>query len=182
MPLGSDSLSLPVYRRTLEVLYPVVSSWEQWSAANAPARFLSLLAARKRSPMLAADLRELGGVSGEPLSLRWDEVTGQHNLAAGSEAEAGFLGALYVMEGSTLGGRFIAKHVEAVLGLEPGRGDAYFRGHGESTGSMWKQVMEHISQVDEEFAPVTTAAARRTFITFRKAMEAGLDACEPQKL
>jgi heme oxygenase (biliverdin-IX-beta and delta-forming) len=47
---------------------------------------------------------------------------------------ADLLGAMYVMEGSTLGGQLIARHVELVLGLTAGQGNAHFRGHNERTG------------------------------------------------
>ena len=48
--------------------------------------------------------------------------------------DATLLGAMYVMEGSTLGGQLIARHVELVLGLTAGQGNAHFRGHNERTG------------------------------------------------
>jgi heme oxygenase len=51
-------------------------------------------------------------------------------------------GSMYVMEGSTLGGRFIAPHVAERLDLAPGRGNAYFEGYGPRTGSMWNAFRE----------------------------------------
>ncbi len=83
---------------------------------------------------------------------------------------AGFLGAWYVMEGSTLGGRFIARHVETVLGLEPGVGDAYFRGHGEATGGLWRETTALVAAMPDELSDVLIAAAKRTFIAFGAAV------------
>ncbi len=52
---------------------------------------------------------------------------------------------MYVMEGSTLGGRFIAPHVAKLFHLDAGRGNAYFEGYGERTGSMWNEFRETAS-------------------------------------
>ena len=92
--------------------------------------------------------------------------------------EAAFLGAMYVMEGSTLGGRFLARHVETVLGLAPGRGDAYFQGHGEATGALWREVTARISEVPEALSPVLVGAAKRAFAAFGEALRAGLSATQ----
>ena len=82
---------------------------------------------------------------------------------------------MYVMEGSRLGGQMIARHVEEVLGLVPGRGDAYFRGFEEKTGSMWKEsvgVLEARVGDGEEEAAVR--AAREMFGLFGDWMRGGV--------
>lgn len=48
------------------------------------------------------------------------------------------LGCLYVIEGATLGGQIITRHLEANLGLTPLAGAAFFGGYGARTGSQWK--------------------------------------------
>lgn len=48
------------------------------------------------------------------------------------------LGAMYVLEGSTLGGRLIERHLARVLGLSPARGCAFFASYGDRVGPMWK--------------------------------------------
>lgn len=47
------------------------------------------------------------------------------------------LGALYVMEGSTLGSQFILRHLTTVLGDEIAGTVAFFNGHGLRTGARW---------------------------------------------
>lgn len=47
------------------------------------------------------------------------------------------LGAFYVLEGSTLGGRFLLPEVRARLGDVP---TSFFAGYGDRTGRMWKQT------------------------------------------
>lgn len=51
------------------------------------------------------------------------------------------LGMLYVIEGSTLGGRMIYKHIHKTLGYDNQSGAAYFSGYGEETGLFWKNFI-----------------------------------------
>jgi heme oxygenase (biliverdin-IX-beta and delta-forming) len=47
-------------------------------------------------------------------------------------------GALYVLEGSTLGGRLILRVVEARIGASIAGATGFFAGRGEAVGPMWK--------------------------------------------
>jgi heme oxygenase len=60
------------------------------------------------------------------------------------------LGILYVVEGSSLGGRFILKNIETVLGLNEGKGVSYFTGYGNKTGSQWKNFLNVLTEYQEE--------------------------------
>ena len=177
MPLTGEGLTRSLYVRTLAVLYPLLSSWETWSSQEAPESLQPLLAARRRSHLLLEDLRFFGAQAqpGTVAPVAWEAVVGgpEGLRRADPGFQAAFLGALYVLEGSTLGGRFIARHVESVLGLAPGAGDSYFQGHGEATGSLWREVTAEIAAVPEELSPVVTEAARRSFRAFGDALVAG---------
>jgi heme oxygenase (biliverdin-IX-beta and delta-forming) len=59
------------------------------------------------------------------------------------ETQAEMLGCLYVVEGATLGGRIITRHVRATLGITPATGGSFFEGYGDDTGTMW-QAMRHL--------------------------------------
>jgi heme oxygenase len=48
------------------------------------------------------------------------------------------LGCLYVIEGATLGGQIISKHLLANLGLGPDTGAAFFNGYGAESGHQWQ--------------------------------------------
>ena len=174
MPLTEPGLTLAGYTDVLRLLLSVLRGWELWASEAAPAAVRPLLAARRRSHWLEQDLEVLGAAKVSlafPVDapIDWSAVV-MNNFATSvdtpDEGEAAFLGAFYVMEGSTLGGRFIAKHVERVLKLEPGQGDAYFRGHGEGTGSLWKETTAAIAAVPEDQAEIVIGAARRTFQAF----------------
>ena len=54
---------------------------------------------------------------------------------------AAAIGALYVLEGATLGGQVISRHLKS-LGLEPGQGASFFNAYGPRTGDMWKAFQE----------------------------------------
>lgn len=58
------------------------------------------------------------------------------------------LGILYVIEGSTLGGKVIFKHVQKALGLDQNNGASYFYGYGEKTGDFWKSFMIQLSNYE----------------------------------
>nr|WP_262512340.1 biliverdin-producing heme oxygenase [Adhaeribacter arboris] len=72
---------------------------------------------------------------------------------------------MYVMEGSTLGGKVISKIVYETLGYTPENGIAFFNGYGTQTGPKWKAFQEALTRFAltpaQEEAIVTTAT--RTF-------------------
>jgi heme oxygenase len=83
------------------------------------------------------------------------------------QSTASLLGVMYVMEGSTLGGQLIGRHVDQVLGLVSGKGSAYFHGHGSLTGAMWKEfcgVLE--TEISESDGDATVVAAKAMFHVF----------------
>lgn len=86
---------------------------------------------RRRLHLLERDLEAvgLGGALGTlPLCPELPRLQGAEDA----------LGSMYVLEGSTLGGRHISRHLGRTLGLGPGNGAGYFDGYGERTGSMWR--------------------------------------------
>ncbi|WP_394772830.1 biliverdin-producing heme oxygenase [Flavobacterium sp.] len=60
------------------------------------------------------------------------------------------LGILYVVEGSSLGGRFILKNLETIPGLDHQKGVAYFTGYGNKTGSYWKNFLNILTSYQEQ--------------------------------
>ena len=182
MPLLGPDLTRERYIRVLRCLLPILSSWESWAEAHAPDRLRPMLASRRRSHLLVADLRTLEGAAAADIAntsqssapvwsvvLEAPAADSSHGTAR--EWEAGFLGAFYVLEGSTLGGRFLARQVETALALSPGVGNAYFQGHGAATGAFWKEVTTELAAVPEELSGRVLRTAQRTFIAFREALE-----------
>lgn len=60
------------------------------------------------------------------------------------------LGIMYVLEGSSLGGRILYKHVNQHLGLDSKKGAAYFWGYGTETGPMWKSFISGVARYAAE--------------------------------
>ena len=92
---------------------------------------------RRKLPLLLQDLKmldvEVPGMSQLPLT------------GSGENMHIPFaMGILYVMEGSTLGGRMIGNNIQKALGFTPASGAKYFAGYGPATGSMWKSFLQHL--------------------------------------
>lgn len=160
VPLMRPGLTREQYILTLLRLYEVVSAWEAWSSTHAPASLRSLLAGRKRGHLLQNDLAYFNETA----------LRAEQPALTLPDDPASFLGAMYVMEGSTLGGQYIARHVERVLHLNNGKGSSYFRGYGERTAEMWREFRQVLAAVDESEADAVTSAARAMFATFSEWM------------
>ncbi len=158
-----DALGREEYVNCLRRLYGVVAAWEQRAAELAPDWLQPVLAARSRQPLLLRDLACFGVA---PPSTIKPELPPMNTLPA-------LLGCMYVMEGSTLGGQLIARHVEKTLDLTEGDGDAFFRGHGERTGQMWKEFCELLkTKITDQQADEAIASARAMFACFGAWMRA----------
>ncbi|CCD35715.1 bacteriophytochrome heme oxygenase BphO [Candidatus Paraburkholderia kirkii UZHbot1] len=139
LDLMRDDLQRDEYIALLERFYGYVAPWEDAAAACMPASLAGFFDERRKAPLFAADLAALTGerrpVGSVPQAdMRYD-LPRLHNIGD-------VFGSMYVMEGSTLGGRFIAPHVAGRLDLAPGLGMAYFDGYGPRTGSMWNAFRE----------------------------------------
>ncbi|MDB5251822.1 MAG: biliverdin-producing heme oxygenase [Flaviaesturariibacter sp.] len=83
-------------------------------------------------------------------------------------SEASALGALYVMEGSTLGGRAIAQMVRRALPGIPENALSFFTGYGPATGTMWTSFQLALTSYGdaEDRQTEMIEAANQTFKTF----------------
>jgi heme oxygenase (biliverdin-IX-beta and delta-forming) len=89
--------------------------------------------------LLAADLAALG------VSMPTLEALPVCPLVPlGDDVEA--LGSLYVMEGSTLGGRIIRRNVERCLGDDGRASCSYFNGYGSETSAMWLSFLARLAK------------------------------------
>jgi len=156
MPIMSADLSLTMYQEVLSALYGVLRAWDDWAKQHGPEWLQDEIVARRRSQLLEADLQHFD----QPLPSNLAVL----NLPAG---EAAFLGAMYVIEGSTLGGQYIAHHVEKTLHLRPREGDAYFVGYGEQTSVRWRAFQDILRRVPEHHSSEVILGARAMFSQFR---------------
>ncbi len=61
------------------------------------------------------------------------------------DSPAKAFGAMYVMEGATLGGQVITRHLKQHLGLTPENGGSFFNSYGSRVGPMWKEFGQAIT-------------------------------------
>jgi heme oxygenase len=157
VPLMQEGLNTEQYVQCLQRIYGVVAAWEDRAAEVAPQWLRPALTARQRKPLLELDLAWFGVTKHDETRPALPEM---NDLAS-------LFGTMYVMEGSTLGGQFIARHVETALHLTEGRGNSYFRGHGNQTGLMWKEFCEMLKlRIPDEQTEVVVVSAKAMFSTF----------------
>jgi heme oxygenase len=144
------------YRAVLERFYGFHVAWE--AAIEPVIADHAFFHPRRKLDLLVQDLRALGlddrTMAGLPRCLPLMPLP----------SPAAAFGAMYVVEGSTLGGSVIARHVERALGLRPEAGCAYFRSYGSATGRMWSAFRTRLMAMSSPGVDdVIVASAQRTF-------------------
>ncbi|WP_052388921.1 biliverdin-producing heme oxygenase [Belnapia moabensis] len=154
--LAEGRLDRPAYVALLRRLLGFHAAIEAALAAAPPlGRYGIDLAERRRAPLLWADLAHLGALAEAPLA----PVPG---FATAAEA----LGALYVTEGSILGGHQLARGLDHLL--PPGEGRGFLLGHGARHGAMWAACCAAIEACGAEPGGLAgmQAGAAATFAAF----------------
>ena len=129
---------------------------DRWAADDPAAAAAAQWAERRRAHLFAADLAALSAVPAGPVPTP--------SLAPVRDTDAA-LGRLYVLEGSTLGGVFIDRHL-ATLPQLAGTGPLRaFSPYGQRTGAMWHgyrtATRAHVAAGGD--AGRVVAAAKETF-------------------
>ncbi len=123
-------------------------------------------APRRKADLLERDLADLGGDSQTPSAA---ESGGR---APTIDSRAALVGSLYVVEGSTLGGRVIARNVVRRLGLSGELGARFFHAYGDRVESRWREFVVFADSLLEDSEHEEAAhAAQRMFEWFRCAIE-----------
>jgi len=105
------------------------------------------LGVRPKLPALLADLSEQTAMnSNEPVAM---VAAGVMQSTVVIQSINHLVGSLYVLEGATLGGRTIARHLRRVLGEELG-GARFLDFHGEHTSAVWKQFAGALDELCAE--------------------------------
>lgn len=153
LDLLDPALTVDRYRRVLKAFWgfyaPVESRIRILAVAAPPLR----LPLPDRTALIERDLIALR-ISRSELS----------NLPVCDEAPqlssvADLAGCLYVLEGAALGGRIIARFVEARMGLDRERGAAFLSGDGEAIGDRWRRVEAWLGEVEDAGASPDQAVA-----------------------
>ena len=134
----------------LERLLVAFPGWEAFGFA---------LPARSQASCLASDLGALGA---DPRQA--SRVTSERLPALPTFAHA--LGAAYVVEGATLGGRIILRDLEMRTGVAPAGATQFFGGRGIATGQMWHSFQAALDAFGRAHASLcvdVVIGAQRTF-------------------
>lgn len=141
MPVMQSDFTLEKYIHLLQRLYGFYSTVETAiiPQVSQPGFYFSY-SERTKLPALKADLNAMGvsettlqslpKISSDWIPQDLDSV----------------LGLLYVLEGSTLGGQVISRHLKTQLQLGESSGLQFFSGYGPQTGLMWKSFQAVLNQ------------------------------------
>jgi len=145
------------YADFLSSFYVYFNAVEQIIAPYITAEILPDHSERRNSEYLKSDIQELGAKVAQPSEISLPKVN--------SLAEA--LGAMYVMEGSIMGGPII---VDILKKYGITKGFSFFSGYGPDTGKMWANFISVLntkagSEADQQKA---IQAANQTFSNFQK--------------
>jgi heme oxygenase (biliverdin-IX-beta and delta-forming) len=160
MPLMRPDLSPAAYLQVLKNFYGLYAPLEATLLVH-PA-WLALLSDapdRQRLPHLKLDLEALG------VSLAEQEALPLCPLPDMSQGLEQVLGCMYVMEGSTLGGQHMVRHLKAHFGWDEADDSKthFFNSYGKQVGPRWKAFCEVLqtfcAQQTPEEQQVTIASA-----------------------
>ena len=155
------------YVALLKAFYGFYFPVEQLISNFVSKELLPDISERRNSKLILRDLEALG-ISGHaiPLCSRLPEIN----------SPAAAMGAMYVLEGSTLGGQMIARMLQKnpLLNLVPGQLN-FFLGYKDQTGPKWKSFQAALNLLDGE-TETLVSAARQTFFLFTQWTEQTLHA------
>ena len=155
LPLFNEGFSKEDYQNLLEKLLVFFAHYEEalkpWQHLDIPHLEYRL----QRTQWIKSDLLFFGV---EPAI---DEIPNQISLENKNEV----LGAMYVVEGSTLGGQIISRHLKLSLGI-PDEATAFYRSYGENTRALWLEFKSYLDQ--QHVSAEALKKARETFNHFEK--------------
>lgn len=123
---------------------------------------------RRKLPWLETDLRHFGIDPAFASNLPGARLAVREVLSVGE-----MLGLLYTIEGSTLGGQVIAKHLDQHLGLRADNGARFFSGYADDTRCRWREleVFMEATLVDERTQTQAIERARETFLLIETVLD-----------
>ncbi|MGR3888806.1 biliverdin-producing heme oxygenase [Pseudomonas sp. 1152_12] len=164
LPFFSECMDAEWYRRLLQAYYGFYAPMEAalYDSGLIPDGFDTAL--RVKTPTLLRDLYALGltddAISALPRCC-------EHRTF---DTPAACLGALYVLEGATLGGQVLRREMAQRLGIEADNGGAFLNVYGAETGRRWKDFLDYLARqpLDAHAKQRAVAAACSTFSGFEQ--------------
>ena len=156
LPFFSEHLDADWYRRLLQAYYGFYAPMEAalYDSGLIPDGLDPEL--RVKTPTLVRDLYALGldddAINALPLCSHLPTF----------DTPAACLGALYVLEGATLGGQVLRREMAQRLGVAVDNGGAFLDVYGAETGRRWKDFLVYLGNL-----PLDTPAKQRAVIAAR---------------
>ncbi len=159
----SDAISMEEYHKIIEAFWGYYAALEPKLFENATEQWLGEfnVPQREKLSLLKADLIAMGKHTEASIA----EIPVCSNLPE-TNSSAKKLGILYVLEGSTLGGSVITRHLKSKLGDAVENCTQFYFPYGEMTGPNWKNfamLVERSCTPDEHDEIVESA--KKTFQT-----------------
>jgi heme oxygenase len=158
------------YVALLRAFHGFYAPWEEAIEARIEPALPGFFGPRRKRDALEADLCSLGHDAERLCAIA--RCRRLPPLRTVGEA----LGSMYVIEGSTLGGRILAPHFCERLGLRPDAGCRFFTAYGGRAGAMWRAFGEVVAARPEEERGFMAAAAVSTFEALGAWLRAGAGA------
>lgn len=158
LPMFDPEFDLRGYARVLEQFYGFWAPLEiELSKAEGVEGPELALRSRLKSHLLEADLRNFGI---DPAAVA--RCSGLPDVGTFVKA----LGCLYVLEGSTLGSQFIARHLREKFGIGAASGASFFNAYEGEVGARWAAFRAFLTgHATEESADEMIGSAQNTFET-----------------
>lgn len=153
--------SKAAYVNFLKVFYGYIAAVEQRISSIAQKGIIADEPDRRKASKLLDDILALEPHPGS--------VPFAADLPQINSVEQAF-GAMYVLEGSTLGGKYISRMITQKLNLTEEKGLSFFNGYKEDTMIMWERFKEMLNKqvINPSSQDDITEAANQTFIKFKK--------------
>lgn len=143
------------YIHLLGKLHGWLAAVEPVLATALPPPFQAAFTSRHRADALMADMRYFGVEASSLEIMPWN-ATNIDELTA--------LGAMYVVDGSALGGQVILKHLSPTLDISPTAGGRYFSGDGQDVRAQFKTFCAQLDAFDDpQSADRIMSGAKETF-------------------
>lgn len=158
LDLMDDKLTYAGYVNRLKQFYGFYRPIEEkiLDASSPLAQWIEL-SPRRKSALLEVDLYSLSNRRAVDLPI-CEKLPPLKGIAD-------YFGCMYVLEGASLGGQIISRHIQKKIGVTRIHGGRFFNGYGDRTGAMWQEFRSAISDfslaTNDDDAVV--ASARATF-------------------
>lgn len=164
LPFFSERLDAQWYRRLLQAYYGFYQPMEAalYDSALIPKGFDTAM--RVKTPTLLTDLYALG------LDDHAIDTLPHCTRLPTFDTPAACLGALYVLEGATLGGQVLRREMTQRLDVNADNGGAFLNIYGIETGRRWKDFLDYLGDqpLDARAQQHAVDAARSTFSCFEQ--------------